>query len=432
MMNGAIQVGELPLETLVRKYGEPAYFYDGDALEAQARRLKQALPPGVEVIYSVKANPSLALIELLLPHVDGLDVSSLGELMLGRKAGCESRRIYFVGPGKSVEEIRSAAEQQVGALIVESEQELNIADQAAAELGRRVRVALRVNPAFSATGSKLTMGGAPRQFGIDEEELPALLRRMHDWSHVTLCGVHGYVGTRILDWRMVLKNTEEILKIARRVTEQLGRDLEFVDFGGGIGVPYFTGETVFDLDAFGAGLEPLINEYRAQMPHTRFILEAGRYLVADCGVYVSAVRYVKTSRGVAYLMTSGGMNHHQAAAMLGSPIKHNFPVELAGRAAGEPKTAQYTICGPLCTPTDVLAKAVALPPAQVGDLVVILRSGAYCFTASPLAFLSHDWPVEALVYRGADYLIRPRKRAEELWESQISIPSIFDKERISA
>jgi len=262
------------------------------------------------------------------------------------------------------------------------------------------------------------MGGAtPRQFGIDEEEAAGVIERARSLEWVSIVGLHVYVGTRILDWHVAVRNTREILEMARRMSDTSGLDLGFVDVGGGFGVPYYPNETDFDLEAYTAEALEIFRTHRVSMPKTAFIIELGRFLTAVSGVYITCVRYVKQSCGQKYVLVSGGMNHHRAATGAGALVKHSFLVEVLNKMDW-PKNESAFVCGPLCTPADTLARGGMLLSVAPGDLIGILKSGAYGFTASPLAFISHAWPKEVMVYKGRHYLVRDSGEGHDVLRGQ--------------
>jgi diaminopimelate decarboxylase len=189
-----------------------------------------------------------------------------------------------------------------------------------------------------------------------------------------------------------------------------------VDFGGGLGVPYFSGDREFELEKFGQELNSLMSEIRNKpvFMGTKLIIEPGRYLVAEAGIYVVQVNDVKLSHGKKFLIVDGGMNHHLAASgNLGQVIKRNFPIAILSKLDRKP-TQSVDVVGPLCTPLDVLARDTELPSPEIGDRIGIFQSGAYARTASPLGFLSHLTPAEVLVENGQVRLIRRRGTYRDL------------------
>jgi diaminopimelate decarboxylase len=422
-----LYVGDLPVSELVRKYGEPFYVYDAEVIEGQYNKVRAAVPEEIQVYYSMKANPNVSVVAALSNLAQGAEISSLRELYVAQQAGFTPDRIIFVGPSKTEAEIREAISLQIRCLIVESEHELLLADQIAGEMNRTIRVALRINPSFDAAGSKLKMGGSARQFGIDEEGIVDVLRKSVLLEHAKVIGIQVYLGTRILDSQVAWKNTKYVLELGRRLQEETGVEMRLIDFGGGLGVGYFMGEHDFDIEEFGKEFRGYFAEYRETMPDTQFIMELGRYLVAESGVYVSKVQYVKKSRGQKFVLVTGGMNHHQATTSIGTLVKNHFPIEILNKMEAE-KTEDVTVCGPLCTPTDVLGKSVKMADVAPGDLLGILRSGAYGLTASPIKFLSHDHPMEVMVYRGSDFLVRKRSSVERILDHQVLVSLKREKE----
>jgi len=416
-----LHIGQFPITSLVEKYGEPMYIYDAEVIERQYRRIRAALPEQVEIFYSIKANPNISIVAFLSHLAQGAEVSSLREMYVARSAGIPPQRILFVGPSKSEIELREALDQGIFCIAVESAQELGLVDQLADEMDRPCAVILRINPAFDAAGSKLKMGGTARQFGIDEEGIEEMFREAASLKCARVSGIHVYVGTRILDHEVAWKNCQYALELGRRLQEKTGVAIRVIDFGGGLGVPYFGGEHELDVEEFGRKFRSFFSEYQRTMPETRFIMELGRFLVAESGIYLSRVRYTKKSRGQKFVLVGGGMNHHQATTSIGTLIKDHFPIEILNKMA-LPKNDKATVCGPLCTPTDVLGKGVQMVEVEPGDLLGILKSGAYGLTASPIKFLSHDHPIEVMVYRGMDYLIRQSSAVADILQHQLLAP----------
>ncbi|MFC7545961.1 type III PLP-dependent enzyme [Plantactinospora sp. GCM10030261] len=400
---------------LADEFGTPLFVYEADTLAAQYAGLRDRLHPAVDIFYSLKANPNVAICGLLHSLGAGAEVSSLLELRTARQAGVPARDIVFPGPGKSREELAACLDEEIYAIICESFEELEIVDELARERGVRARVAVRVNPAFAVKGSGLTMGGKPRQFGIDEEQLFGLpgLR----FEHLRVVGTHVYLGTRILDETVIAENTRRILDLAERLAARLDFPLEFVDVGGGLGVSYFDGERDLSVDRLTDLVNPVFAAFHDRHPGTRLVTELGRYLVAPAGTYLVRVRYVKTSVGERFAITDGGTHHHMAAVGIGSFVKRDFPLRVFGRPTSGP-TTRWTVTGPLCTPNDTLARGVELPVLRRGDLLGVLRSGAYGPTASPTLFLGHGYPAEVLVSGGVGHLVRRRDRVADLLRQQ--------------
>jgi diaminopimelate decarboxylase len=413
---GELRVGGVPLSVIAERHGTPLYVYDAGVLERQWRRLRDALPSEFDIAYSVKANPNPAILEQFLARGCFLEIASGGEFACGMRAECSPSRMLFAGPGKAEAELELALKAGIGEIHVESLLELERVSDIGRRLGIRAPVALRVNPGADGQGGAMRMGGKPAAFGIDEEALEPVLAQALASPSVEVRGVHLFAGTQILDHAVLLRQYRAGVEIAERVARQTGRPLATVDFGGGFGIPYFDSERELDMDALARGVASLIADVRTRptFTGTRFVVEPGRYLVGEAGVYVARVTDVKVSRGKTFVVLDGGMNHHLAASgNLGQVIKRNFPIAVVNRLDA-PATGAVDVVGPLCTPLDTLARDARLPRPRVGDLVGIFQSGAYARAASPLGFLSHPAPPEILVAAGIARLIRRRGTDHDL------------------
>lgn len=410
---------------IAAEYGTPTYVYDGDWLVQNLRELRTALHPTLEVFFSLKSNPNRGVYDVLHSAGARAEVSSMAELRTVLAAGTSPCDIIFLGPGKSEGEIEACVETGIYAVVCESFSELEQIERAAKERGVRQRVLLRVNPALSIAGSRLTMGGKPRQFGIDEAAVLAAGPKLAELTHADVAGVHVYLGTRILDAEVVVKNTAYILDLAERITAATGIRLDAVDIGGGLGVPYFEGESELDVAALAKDLNPLLERFALAHPETRLIMESGRFLTAPGGTYLMRVRHTKQSMGVDFAVADGGTHHHMAAVGIGSFVKRNFPIELLSRPV-EPTepTGPWNIAGPLCTPNDTIAKEAVLPRLEPGDLIGVRASGAYGPSASPVYFLSHGYPAEVVVLGGRSYLVRHRDTLEDIIGRQATHPDL--------
>ncbi len=405
-----LHVGGLPVGALAEKYATPLFVYDAAVADQKWTTLRGGLPPTFAICYSVKANPTRAFLEHFLAKDCGLEVASVGEFHQALHAGCKPEKILFAGPGKTEAELHHVLERGIGEIHAESQLEIDRISAISLGLGVRAPVALRVNPAGEVQGGAMRMGGKPAPFGIDEEELDRVLDRVLTDMAIDFRGVHLFTGTQILDHTMLLSQYRKGLEIARRAAARARRPLHTVDFGGGLGIPYFAHEQELDMEAFRQGLAALMGETQGDplFAGTRFVVEPGRYLVGEAGIYVTRISDIKVSRGKKFLIVDGGMNHHLAASgNLGQTIKRNYPLALLNKLKA-PAEETVDVVGPLCTPLDILARAAALPKAAVGDLVGIFQSGAYARSASPLGFLSHATPPEVWVSAGEDRLVRRR------------------------
>ena len=394
--NNELKVGGLPLQLLAERVGQtPFYAYDRSLIAARIRAVRQALPQGVHLHYALKANPMPALVAFVSPLVDGMDVASAGELKLALDAGATAQSIGFSGPGKRDSELRQAVAAGV-LLHVESVRELRVLADAAQALGRQARIAVRINPDFELRGAGMHMGGGAKPFGVDAAQVPALLRGMVQ-DGLVFEGFHIYPGSQNLRALVIAESLRRSFDLALRLALEAPAPVRYINLGGGWGIPYFPGECVLDIEPIAVMLEQVQSELVRVLPAARLVLELGRYLVGEAGVYVARVIDRKVSQGQVFLVTDGGMHHHLAASgNFGQVIRRNYPVVIGNRLqASEHETA--SIVGPLCTPLDLLADRVELAVAQPGDLVVVFQSGAYGATASPQAFLGHPTCTEVLV-----------------------------------
>jgi diaminopimelate decarboxylase len=267
----------------------------------------------------------------------------------------------------------------------------------ARELGLKARVAVRVNPDFELKGSGMKMGGGPKPFGIDADQVPAVLRTIGADEGLSFEGFHLFAGSQNLRAESICEAQCRSYELALRLAAQAPAPVRSLNLGGGFGIPYFPGEGRLDLSPIGANLQALSARARADLPEAALVIELGRYLVGEAGVYVARVIDRKVSRGHVFLVTDGGLHHHlSASGNFGQVIRKNYPVVIATRM-DESARETASVVGPLCTPLDLLADRMELAPAQPGDLVAVFQSGAYGASASPQAFLGHPPCVEVFV-----------------------------------
>lgn len=390
-------IGGVPISRLAERVGQTPFFaYDRERLSGRIAELRLALPSDVELSYAIKANPMPAVVQHLSAIVDSLDVASGGEMKLALDTPISPSAVSFAGPGKSLAEIAQAVAAGV-VIELESATEAERVCAAGSRLGIRPTVAIRVNPDFEVKGSGMRMGGGPQQFGIDAECVPAVIRDLRD-RDLDLVGFHVFAGSQNLYTDILMESQAKTVELVLRLAEGASRSPTYFNLGGGFGIPYYAKDSPFDLDAVGSNLDRLMRtRLRPAYPQARVLIELGRYIVGECGVYVTRVIDRKESRGQVFLVVDGGM-HHQLAASgnFGQVIRRNYPVVVGNRIDQEcSEVAQVVGC--LCTPLDLLGDKVHLPPSDVGDLIVIRQAGAYGLTASPVGFLGHPVPVEVLV-----------------------------------
>lgn len=405
--DGVLLMGGVKITQLAERIGStPFYAYSRERLRDRVAQLRASLPSGISLHYAMKANPMPALVQFMAGLVDGIDVASAGELQVALDAGAPAHEISFAGPGKRDAELRQAV--AAGVLVnVESARELPVLAALQQSLGLPARVAVRVNPDFELKGSGMRMSGGPKQFGVDAEAVPELLKQVGRLG-LAFEGFHLYAGSQNLRAEAICEAQQRSYELALRLSEHAPAAVRFLNLGGGFGIPYFPGEQPLDLRPIGANLAGLQQRAAVELPQARIVIELGRYFVAEAGIYVARVVDRKVSRGQVFLVVDGGLHHHLAASgNFGQVVRKNYPVAVGNRmgeivtpagASRETVTLEIaSVVGPLCTPLDLLADRMELPRADVGDLVVLFQSGAYGASASPQGFLGHPGVKEALV-----------------------------------
>jgi len=385
---GVLMLGGMPIDAIAERVGgTPFYAYDSARIAGRVAELRNALPERLHLHYAIKANPLPDVVRRFAELVDGADVASAGELSLALEAGFAPARIGFAGPGKTDDELAAALEAGI-VIELESAGEFARLMSVARQTGEQPRVAVRVNPAFRIRGAGMHMGGGPSQFGVDVAEVPALLGEIAA-SSAEFLGFHLFAGSQSLNVDAILAAEAEIADCAIALAADAPAPVRHLNIGGGLGIPYFPKDRPLDLAALGRGLAGITARLAGALPRAEIILELGRYLVGEAGIYVCRVVDRKHSHGEIFLVTDGGLHQHLAATgNFGQVIRRNYPLANASRFA-EPPGETVTVAGRLCTPIDRLAEGTSLAETRVGDLIAVFQSGAYGASASPQAFLGH-------------------------------------------
>lgn len=394
---GQLAVGGMPLDRLTARVGSTPYFaYDRRLLSERVAALRATLPSAIHLSYAVKANPMPAVVQHLAGLVDALDVASTLEMRTALDTPLSADRISFAGPGKTVAEIAQAVAAGV-TIEMESSTEARRVIEAGEMLGVRPRVAVRVNPDFQVKGSGMRMGGGAQQFGVDAEQVPELLALVAT-ADLDFLGFHVFAGSQNLNAEILCEAQQKTVELILGLADKSPAPVRYVNLGGGFGIPYFDKDSPLDLGVIGTNLTMLVQDrIQPELPDTKVVIELGRYIVGESGVYVTRIVDRKVSRGRTYLVVDGGM-HHQLAASgnFGQVIRRNYPIAVGNRLTEAPQS-EVTVVGCLCTPLDLLGDGVVLPDAEIGDSIVLFQAGAYGLTASPTAFLGHPAPIEVLV-----------------------------------
>ncbi len=394
--DGELLIGGIPVSQLAARVGQtPFYAYDRRVIADKVSGLRKALPESIHIHFAMKANPMPVLVNYLAGLVDGLDVASGKELRVALDTGIDPDTISFAGPGKDDAELSMAVASGI-TVNLESETEMERITRAGERLGLTPKVAIRVNPDFELKASGMKMGGGSQQFGVDAERVPAMVRAIQQ-RDLDFQGFHIFTGSQNLKPEAITTAHDNIFDLVQRLLEDAPAKVRKLNIGGGFGIPYFPGERPLELAPIAERLRGHLAKLPEYAPDAEVIVELGRYLVGESGVYVSRIREKKISRGQTFLISDGGLHHHLAASgNFGQVIRKNYPAAIGNRM-GQADTEQVSVVGPLCTPLDLLANKMQLPCAEAGDLVVIYQSGAYGLSSSPRDFLSHPHPVEVLV-----------------------------------
>jgi len=394
--NGELLVNGIRLTNLKRRAGQtPFYAYDRNVISQKISQFRAAMPNDLKLHYAIKANPMPALVDFVARQVDGLDVASGNELNVALNSGMSPQKISFAGPGKQIKELEMAVASEV-TINIESFTELERITQICQQTGIRAKVAIRVNPDFELKSSGMKMGGGPQQFGIDAEQVPDMFSKIKQ-NDLSYQGLHIFTGSQNLNADSIKLAHQNIFALASRLQRDCDMPIHSLNIGGGLGIPYFPGEQILQIDSIGEALAIHTSRFKEEFGDTEIAMELGRYLVGESGLYVAEIWDIKNSRGTTFAIIDGGLHHHlSASGNFGQVIRKNYPVAV-GNKMDQENQIPLQIVGPLCTPLDVMANKYELPKVEIGDLVVIYQSGAYGYSASPRDFLSHPQPVEMLV-----------------------------------
>ena len=373
--------------------GTPCYVY-GPALAAERiRRLMRTMKEAsakIEVAYAVKANPRPEFLAALAATGCDFDVASQGELERVVAQGVAGNRMVFSGPGKSEQEVRRALDHGVR-LNAEGERDLRLAAAYGAAHGRRVAVNLRVNPGGGQAGN-IIGGAGPSRFGVDEERLAEVLDRWAGHAHVEVRGLQVFTASNVLSVLDLANHHLKALNLAAdlRSREQHPLELDTVDLGGGLGIPYADSEPELDVAALARALGEMLEHSVYGLRSGRVLLEPGRWIAGPCGAYVARVLEIKVSQGVRFAVLDGGIHHLVRPALI--KVDQPCAVVRPGHGALPATGTPTTFGGPLCTGIDILARDVRCGDPQEGDLVVFLQAGAYGETEAMPDFLLHPRP----------------------------------------
>lgn len=378
---------------LARKRREPvcAYIYDLRALRKWATKLMACLPRGCRLFYAMKANSDQVILEALAPIVHGFEAASIGEVRKARAARVDVP-IVLGGPGKTERELEEASACGVELIHVESLNELYRIEAIGARRGITIEVLLRVNLRGPLPAATLRMAGVPTQFGIDEGELPRALSAAAACPHVEVKGFHLHCLSNSLDPKVHLDLIRSYLERAELWQRWLGRAVDVLNVGGGIGVSYAEPHEVFDWEELCAELHVLRTRSGSG---PELVFECGRFITAACGAYAAEVLDLKRNHGKTFAIVRGGTHHFRLPASW--QHSHPFrvvPVERWTHAFERMEVIEQpvSVAGQLCTPKDLLARDAHVARLRIGDILLFTHAGAYGWSISHHDFLSHPHP----------------------------------------
>lgn len=380
----------------LRERYDSFYLYDEGEIIRRTETLKRAFP-SAQFLYSVKANPHPLVLKTVLSQGFGVDAASPAEARMGADCGLSLEKIHFSAPGKTERGIEAALPHAT--LVADSVGEVERIGRIAQCQNRTVEIGIRIHPDFP-------KGGEPSKFGVDEAQVFQSIPRWKALPGIRITGIHVHWKSQILDRSLLERYYESVFSLAGRVSDALGRPLDFVNVGSGIGIPYAGGEASLDLSALGGTVERLWEVFRQRFPGTKLLLETGRYVVGPSGVYVSKVLDKKVSCGKTFVLlcnTLNGFLRPSLARLIEGAADDPAPCEplYTGKNAIQvyslsqrQERETVTLAGNLCTAADVAARDLSLPRMEAGDLVVFPNAGSYAAVLSPMQFSSQTPPAE--------------------------------------
>lgn len=376
------------------------YLYQETELRRQIRRL-QGVFPSVTFLYSVKFNANRQILKTVFDSGFGSDAASTGEILLSRQAGCPDDLIYYSSPGKTPADIEKALGEVN--LIADSLDEIERIKATAKRRQITAKIGLRIHPASSFDGSP----AQPSKFGIDEELAMAYLRRNRS-SAVQIAGIHVHLRSQELNAAKLEQYYSRIMNLADRLQKEGGIRLDYVNMGSGIGIPFSDSDTALDIETLGRSVESGISKFSQVYPDVRFLIETGRFIAGEGGIYVTKVLDRKTSCGKTYLIVKNTLNGFLRPSLArliahcagetppagSEPLFTGIDAFSIRAMKPGPAAERVTVVGNLCTAADVIAEDIALPRLDCGDILTISNAGAYGASLSPMQFSSQEKPAE--------------------------------------
>ncbi len=377
------------------------YIYDLEEVTDRINEINNFKLANVSLYYAMKANPNKDILRHVLANsgITGVEIASIGELNIARAAGLESAsKVLFTGPGKTTVELNEAVKEKIRFINVESVVEaIRINAIAEEEDIEKVNVLLRVNINYFLDGAFEYMAGMSTKMGIDQSRFYEDYEIISKLDHINVCGFHVFAADGVLDYQILLKYIDFVFKFVKEAEQVVG-NIDVIDFGGGFGIDYTKSNRYFDVKAYFEGLKFAIEKYSFEKKE--FILELGKYIVGSAGYYATRIVDIKECKGMKHIVTAGGVNHMRLP--IATDRKHpvyviNMEIPKLYNEQIEVSNEIVDIEGPLCMTEDKISWDEPIEHASIGDIVVLTQSGAYCYSASTLWFLSHQLPLELII-----------------------------------
>lgn len=394
-----LMIGKEAISAIVRRFGTPLYLYDSRIVLNRLSLIKKVFPD-FDILYSVKSNPNPFILNLLASNGCYADVTSLGELKISLRNGFLPQAITYGGPAKSASDLEAAVLANIGTIDAESERELRTLEEIGTRHRKSISTTFRVNTLYRPPTAGEIMSGEPTKYGIDEE---FVAKTLNSFSHkyVQINGVHTHLASQVMDTSALLEHYKRTAELSKDWANEQGFDLKIINFGGGIGVPYSAKETHLDISSLGEETGKFLSTlFPNSHNRPKFQLEIGRFLVAECGIFLTEVVEVKHSRGINFVITNNGISGFSRPVM---PWAQQHPCTIVSRF-GNPPTGVYKVVGPSCLASDVLCESAELPNPQPGDIIAMHNAGAYGFTMSMVLWANQSIPGE-VVFLNDDYVL---------------------------
>ncbi len=406
----SFSIGSFNYRALVEKIQTPFYVYDSEKIISQYQTLLKALGRKIQIRFAIKANSNLSILRLIHEQGGGVEVVSGGELLRALKAKIPTNRIVFSGIGKTEEEIRFAINTSIEQLSVESLEELKKVKEIAEELQKEIPICLRINPNIEAkTHVKITTGTSENKFGIPLSQIEEASKLITKSAYLTYLGLSVHIGSQIQS----VEPYQQMFRVIKEIAQNLktkGYSFKRLDLGGGFSVPYSTDELPFDLTAYAKALKEELGDLDYEL-----VIEPGRYLVAEAGVLLTKILYVKRTPNRTFVIIDAGMNDMMRPALYDA--KH--PIIACETGINSTGKELMDIVGPVCESSDCFSKQVLLPKnLQPGDILAITHTGAYGASLSS-TYNSRALIPELLVDKDKLFLIRERIDPEHLLTFEI-------------